>query len=127
MQPDPGRRAALLFAGFAVFLVPWAVGLSVLLPGRHLDPDWVLVWTGFDAFLAVLSGAASVAFLRRSSFASLLATALGVALVCDAWFDVTTAGGGRDRLVAVGLAVLVELPLAVLCGAIARAEVRRRG
>ena len=32
----------------------------------------------------------------------------------DAWFDVTTAGPGRDRWQAVAAAALVELPLAAL-------------
>jgi hypothetical protein len=37
-------------------------------------------------------------------------------LLCDAWFDVVTSAGGSERLEAVLEAVLVELPLAALCG-----------
>jgi hypothetical protein len=39
-------------------------------------------------------------------------------LLCDAWFDVVTSGGGGERLEAVLEAVFAELPLAVLCGVI---------
>jgi hypothetical protein len=35
-------------------------------------------------------------------------------LVCDAWFDVLTSSG-RDRLVSLSLALVVELPLAGFC------------
>jgi hypothetical protein len=37
-------------------------------------------------------------------------------LLCDAWFDVVTAAGGGERVEALLEAVLVELPLAFLCG-----------
>ena len=36
-------------------------------------------------------------------------------LLCDAWFDVVTSGGGVERAEAVVEATFAELPLAVLC------------
>ena len=36
-------------------------------------------------------------------------------LLCDAWFDVVTSGGGGERAEAVLEATFAELPLAVLC------------
>ena len=48
------------------------------------------------------------------------AAATGALLLADAWFDVVTAGGGRDRWAAVVLAVCAEIPLAILCFALAR-------
>ena len=48
------------------------------------------------------------------------AAATGALLLADAWFDVVTAGGARDRWLAVAFAVLGEIPLAILCFALAR-------
>jgi hypothetical protein len=39
-------------------------------------------------------------------------------LLCDAWFDVVTSGGGGERVEALLEAVFAELPLAALCGVI---------
>jgi hypothetical protein len=47
----------------------------------------------------------------RVARAAAVATSL---LVVDAWFDVLNAATNSDRIGAVSLAVLVELPLAVL-------------
>jgi hypothetical protein len=43
----------------------------------------------------------------------------GAFLLADAWFDVTTAHPTLDVVQAVMTAVLVELPLLALCGAVA--------
>ena len=48
---------------------------------------------------------------RDSPRAGLPATAGAALLLADAWFDVCTSPPGLDRLLAVGEAVLVELPL----------------
>jgi hypothetical protein len=42
------------------------------------------------------------------------ATATGVLLVVDAWFDVLTARSGKPALEALLLAIFVELPLSAL-------------
>ncbi len=39
----------------------------------------------------------------------------GTLLVCDAWFDILTSRGTSDIVQAILSALLVELPLAVLC------------
>ena len=44
------------------------------------------------------------------------AASLGTMLLCDAWFDVTTSAGGRERMEAVLEAIFAELPLAAICG-----------
>ena len=43
----------------------------------------------------------------------------GTLLSCDAWFDVTTASGRADTIIAIASAVLLELPLATLLFAVA--------
>ncbi|RDI75961.1 hypothetical protein Gocc_0380 [Gaiella occulta] len=108
-----GRRAALVVLGAVVVsLVPWTVYLSLALPDEHLETNWALVWTGFDSALAALAIGTLAAVWRRSDATALLATALATALVCDAWFDVTTAAPGDELVVAALMAVLVELPAA---------------
>ena len=41
-------------------------------------------------------------------------------LLCDAWFDVLSSRAGSERLSATALAVMAELPAAVVCLMIAR-------
>ena len=41
-------------------------------------------------------------------------------LVCDAWFDIATASRGSEMGMAIATAVLLELPLAVICLWVAR-------
>ena len=75
---------------------------------------WRLAWGGFDIGLALALAGTAVAVARRSALAEVLAAVTGTLLVCDAWFDVLTSRG-NDVVMAVVLAVLVELPLAALC------------
>lgn len=120
MQADPrpvtrpGLRAGVVavFAVFVVVLVPWTVYLAISLPEEHVATNWDVVWTGIDVGLALLALATLAALLRRSAAVSALAAALAAVLLSDAWFDVTTAQPGDDRLAAVGTAVFFELPLA---------------
>jgi len=107
------RLAGAVLVAAAVLLPAWAVYLAVVLPREHVSPNWDVVWVGFDLALATLAATAFVALRRRSRWAPVLAGALAAALVCDAWFDVMTSDGG-DRRVAIALAVLLELPVAVL-------------
>jgi hypothetical protein len=106
-------------AGIAVGLVPWAIMLSARLPSTVQAQHWGIAWGGFDLLMAV--GAGSVAWFsyRRDSRAALAATATATLAVTDAWFDVMTAQPGPELYTALTLALFVELPLAVACGAIA--------
>jgi hypothetical protein len=104
--------AAVVFGAVAVSLVPWIAYLSVSLPTEHVATNWTLVWTGFDIGLALLAIATATAVWRSSNATVLLATALATMLVCDAWFDVTTSQPGNERLVAILMAGLLELPAA---------------
>jgi len=113
-QRSPSWAAAVLAAA-AVALVPWTVALTVILPSRHLADHWDLAWTGFDVVLAcsLLATAAAAARSRRA--VQPLAAASAALLFCDAWFDVLTASSGIDLEVAILLAVLAEIPLALVC------------
>ncbi|HTW21403.1 MAG TPA: AMP-binding protein [Mycobacteriales bacterium] len=129
----PGRSwrppwVVAAFLLFSVALVPWIVWLAVSLPSRHTDHFYDVTWVGFD--IGLLGAMASVAWLahRRSANLELAATVAGTMLVIDAWFDITTSTPGADRWEAIAAAVLFELPIAGLCGWLARNgdAVRRR-
>lgn len=122
----PGWTAPV-FLGFVVALVPWIAWLALSLPREHTDRNYAVTWVGFD--VGLLGALATVMWLaqRRSVYVELAATVAGTMLVMDAWFDTTTASSGGARLAAIAGAVLFELPIAALCGWVARnAEAVRR-
>jgi hypothetical protein len=98
----------------AVGLLPWALWLTFSLPARHVSEHYDLAWVGFDIALFTAFAATSWCIIRSSRWLVPLAAATGAMLVCDAWFDVVTAG--RNELgEAIAEALLAELPLAALC------------
>jgi hypothetical protein len=104
----------------AAVLIPWTAVLFLTLPRHYGASHWRLAWGGFDVGLGIALASTAVATLRRSAFGEIAAAITGTLLVCDAWFDVLTSHGTADVAQAVGEALLVELPLAVLCFWIAR-------
>lgn len=114
-RPPFGEWLGTMFAVLAACLVPWTVYLAVELPERSVSHHYDLAWVGFDVALVVMLAATAWSAKRRSRYFAVAATATGTMLVVDAWFDVVTSRPGDERLMAVVLAVLVELPLAALC------------
>ncbi|MBS1837867.1 MAG: hypothetical protein JST64_09240 [Actinobacteria bacterium] len=108
-----GRAVRAVVTVGAVVLVPWSVYLALSLPRRTMTDHWRGAWVGFDLLLAsTLALTAWCAWHRRHLVVVGLA-ASSVLLACDAWFDVMlTRGGGR--WISLAMALLVELPLAVL-------------
>ena len=104
-----GRLAALVVGAF---LLPWCAVLGATLPASTVVPNWSLAWVGLDLAEAVAALLTALLLTRGSPRAGLPATAGAALLLADAWFDVCTSPPGLDRLLAVGEAVLVELPLA---------------
>jgi hypothetical protein len=94
------------------FLVPWSVVLGMTLPASTFVPNWSLAWMGLDLAEAVAALLTAWLLRRGSPRASIPAMAAAGLLFADAWFDVCTSSAGTARLLAVGEAVLVELPLA---------------
>jgi hypothetical protein len=117
VRPDDRRLARWvgpLFVVFAVILLVWIAVLAVSLPGRGVLQNEDLVWVGFDVGLLVgLVWTAWAAFGRHPTL-PLAAAATGASLVIDAWFDVV-GSTGPERVVAVVMALVVELPLSALC------------
>ncbi len=124
-QWRPPRWVAPLFGLAALVLVPWVILLVRMLPSTHRASNWDVAWGGFDVILALLLLGVAIAAWRRSPWLQGAATAAATLLFVDAWFDVLTSSGGNELYVAIAEAVLVELPLAVLCLLLARDTERR--
>jgi hypothetical protein len=116
----PAPWVAPVFAVAALVLVPWIVFLVRSLPSTHAAAHWDIAWAGFDVALALLLFAVAVAAWRRSPWLEGAATAAAALLLVDAWFDILTSSTHVELAVAIGEAVLVELPLALLCLLLAR-------
>jgi hypothetical protein len=114
-----------LFGLASVLLVPTVVLLVVALPSTHRAQHWDIAWAGFDVILALLLLAVAVSAWLRSSWLEGAATASATLLFVDAWFDVLTSSTRVELVVAVVEALLVELPLAVLCLMLARRAERQ--
>jgi len=117
------RRLAVLLGTVAAGLVPWTLWLALSLPKQQVAHHYDLAWVGFDLALAAGIAATAWSALQRPRWLVPLASATATMLLCDAWFDVVTSPPG-ERIEAVLLAGLAELPLAAVCAGIAL-ELRR--
>jgi hypothetical protein len=107
------RRIRLgLMIGGSMAMVPWLGYLSVTLPENYVAHNWPVTWIGFDILLVVFMVATAVLGYLRRQLLVLAAFTTGVLLICDAWFDLMTAGP-RDVWLSVVTALLIEVPLAV--------------
>ncbi|BBY03872.1 hypothetical protein [Mycobacterium seoulense] len=107
------RRIRLsLMVGGSMAMVPWLGYLSVTLPENYVAHNWPVTWVGFDLLLVgFMLATAALGYLRRQLLVPAAFTT-GVLLICDAWFDLTTAGP-KDFWLSVTTALLIEVPLAV--------------
>ncbi|HPU38033.1 MAG TPA: hypothetical protein PLS63_00560 [Microthrixaceae bacterium] len=115
--PPPvfGHAIRVIVTIGAVVMVPWTIYLALSLQRRTVTEHWRLAWVGFDLLIAVALGCTAWWAWHRRHLVIIGLTTSAVLLVCDAWFDVTLSKGG-DRWIALGMALLVELPLAGLFG-----------
>jgi hypothetical protein len=105
------HRLGLMVISAAV-LVPWTVFLALTLPSRYVARNWSLTWVGFDVLLlAMFATTALLGWFRRQLLIQ-TAFASAVLLLCDAWFDVTTASSS-DIWWALASALLIEVPIAL--------------
>lgn len=94
-------------------LIPWIVFLALSLPRQYEVANWRQTWVGFDVILLVSLTLTAYLGWRRRQLVILASFAAGLLLICDSWFDLTTAADG-DRLTAGLTAGLCELPLAAV-------------
>jgi hypothetical protein len=123
--PRRMRRAGCLLMMCGLVLLPWLYVLATSLPATATASHWPVAWVGLDALEAAGLIATGVLAALDDRRHALTAAATATLLVVDAWFDTTTAAAGRDLATAVAMAVCVELPLAVLCAALAVRALRR--
>ena len=109
------RWAGPAFVLFSVVMVPWTIYLGYSLPSWQESPHYDIAWAGFDVLLLVMLASTGYFALRRSGYLAIAAAATATLLVVDAWFDIMTSPR-RQLPEAITLAILVELPLAALCG-----------
>lgn len=118
------RRLAWVLVGCGVALVPWTVYLVLTLPRVYTGHHYKASWTLFDIALLVALITTGIEALRGGRGTSLAAAATGTLLFVDAWFDVSGSGNRLDFRTALLTAVLVEIPLGVLCWRVARRTAR---
>jgi hypothetical protein len=117
LRPVP-RWVAPVFAVLGAATVPWTAYLAMSLPAQSNAEHYRVAWVGFDVLLIVVLLVTAYLAWRGSPQVGLLAAAAATMLCVDAWFDVTTSRHS-DVPAAVLSAVLLELPLAAVCGWIA--------
>lgn len=107
------RRLRLgLMIGCSIGMIPWLVYLSMTLPENYVAHNWTATWIGFDMLLATFMVATAVFGYLRRQVLLFAAFTSGVLLICDAWFDLMTAGPD-DVWVSVITALMIEVPLAI--------------
>jgi hypothetical protein len=106
------NRLTLTVVG-AVGLIPWMTYLAFTLPENYVAHNWPATWIGFDCVLiAFMITTAVLGWLRRE-LVILPAFTTGVLLICDAWFDIMTAGPGQLWM-SVVTATLLNVPAAAI-------------
>jgi len=119
-RPSWAERWALpLLALVAVLLLPWTIWLTVTLPSRHVSEHWDAAWVGFDLGEVLAIAGTVFGMWRKAAWLQAAAASAGTLLLADAWFDVLLSHGGERVWIAVGQAVAAEIPLALLCFAVA--------
>ena len=107
------RRIRLgLMIGGSIAMIPWLVYLSVTLPENYVAHNWPATWVGFDILLVGFMVATAVLGYLRRQLLLLAAFTSGVLLICDAWFDLMTAGP-KDLWLSMVTALGIEVPLAI--------------
>jgi hypothetical protein len=108
------KWVAVVYCCLAVCLLPWIFYLSVTLPVHHLSGNWDVSWVGLDGGLALLLLLTGILAYLKSDWVVIASTATGSFLIVDAWFDITSARKGTEFREAVFLAIVVEIPLAII-------------
>lgn len=94
--------------------MPWSIVLWQSLPSDHLARHWNLAWSGFDFGLVLSLGLTALLGLRKSGWVIVPASAAGILLLIDAWFDCLTAKQGWEYVLSLSSATIVEVPMAIM-------------
>ena len=124
-EPVVSRRVMTLYVLLAVALLPQIAILAVTLPNRAVVGHWTLAWAGFTILVAFGLVTTAVCVVRNSPWTVVAASATGVIVFVDAWFDLMTRQGPGDLGPPVVRVLLLKLPLGVLCMVATVAVIRR--
>jgi hypothetical protein len=105
-------RLTLMTAG-AIVLIPWVIYLAVSLPENYVAHNWPATWIAFDCVLIAFMIATAILGWLRRELVILPAFTTGVLLICDAWFDIMTAGPGQFWM-SISAAAFLNLPIAAI-------------
>jgi hypothetical protein len=119
VMPSRGgdRRRAIALVVIVVCCVVLAINIGVLattLPRYYRTGGWRGAWVGFDLALLGAFAATGWAFFQRRQLLIISLVVLATLLCCDAWFDVVLDARTAGFALSLLLALLVELPLAVV-------------
>jgi hypothetical protein len=107
------RRIRLsLMIGGSIAMIPWIAYLALTLPENYVAHNWPLTWVGFDLLMVMFMVATAAFGYFRRQVLMFSAFTSGVLLICDAWFDLMTAGPD-DRWLSIITALGIEVPLAI--------------
>lgn len=99
---------------FSVVLVPWTIYLSISLPSRHAFRHWDVSWVGLDIGILISLLLTGIFAWVKSRWVVISATVASTLLVADAWFDIISERPGRQLNEAIILAIVFEIPLAIV-------------
>jgi hypothetical protein len=107
------RRIRLsLMIGGSIAMIPWIAYLALTLPENYVAHNWPITWVGFDLLMVMFMVATALFGYFRRQVLMFSAFTSGVLLICDAWFDLMTAGPD-DRWLSITTAFGIEVPLAI--------------
>lgn len=105
-------------------LAAWTIYLAWRLPRVYVAEHWGVAWVGLDTAQVISLLFVAWAAHRRRMVIVFFANVAATLFLIDAWFDVTTARSG-DFADSLALALIVEIPAAIVLYRVAWEVVRR--
>ncbi|HVC35902.1 MAG TPA: hypothetical protein VNE40_00440 [Candidatus Dormibacteraeota bacterium] len=123
--PALPKWISLSYITLAAVTIPWTVYLGFSLPTHQIYHNWDVAWAGLDVGIIIALLLNGIFSYLESKWLVLSGTATSTLLIVDAWFDIVSARPGRPLKEAVILALLIELPLALITFWVALKLVKR--
>ena len=114
-DPVASRWVPFLFLLLSLAMVPWIIWLGLHLPSHQRSANYRDAWVGYDVAEFVSLLGVAVTAMRASRLLHEFALIASVLLTVDAWFDVMNSAAGFAFETALADAILIEVPLAILC------------